>query len=97
MAGRPLLARIPVARGEAGNFGALHAGRNDACLRINLPLPVGGAAAHAGASSTSRSDRGSAELAGIHVLDTSQAEPRRELPMEVIRLILEDTDDSCFV
>ena len=74
----------------------LYAGRDDARLRVYLPLPVGGVAAH-GASSTGRSNLRSAELAGIHVLDTSQAEPRRELPMEVIRLILEDTDDSCFV
>ena len=31
------------------------------------------------------------------VLAHAQAEPRRELPMDVIRLILEDTDDASFV
>ena len=36
-------------------------------------------------------------ISSIQVLAHTQAEPRRELPMEVIRLILEDTDDSCFV
>ena len=36
-------------------------------------------------------------MSSIQVLAHTQAEPRRDLPMEVIRLILEDTDDASFV
>ena len=33
----------------------------------------------------------------MQVLAHTQVEPRRELPMEVIQMILEDTDDTSFV
>ena len=36
-------------------------------------------------------------MSSVQVLAHTQVEPRRELPMEVIQKILEDTDDTSFV